>query len=358
MAIQTMEELLKKYGSHVRGFTRSQKIEAKLVEINKKSAVFDVGGKSEGILKDDYFQEARDFLRTLKVGDKVSAVVMDPETSDGSVLLSLRHAASDSLWDRLQELKSKKAVISVVIKNSNPSGVSVDFEGINGFIPTSQIGKDSLKNIDSLGSILRVKVIEVDKNRKKIVFSEKEVSQAKEIKETEDAIKKIKTGEIYKGVVTTVTNFGIFVEISVKGGSATGQKVEGLVHVSELSWEKVEKLGELFKVGDSVQVKVIGVNDSKLSMSIKQAQDDPWINIGKKFKVEDKIKGKVIRNSDFGTFVQLAPGIEGLIHITKIPPATRLNVGDEINCNIEEIDIKNKKISLGLVLTAKPVGYK
>ncbi len=348
-----MQELLALHASKIKGFKRSEKIQVKITEINKKFALFDVGGKSEGVLKDIYFQEARDYLKTLKVGDTVSAIVMDPETRDGNVSLSLRHAATDSLWEKLNDLKSKGILVFVNIKNSNPSGLSVDYEGINGFVPTSQVGKETLKNIDRLGGSLKVKVIEVDKNRKKIVFSEKEVSEAKEIKELHDAIKNIKSGEIYKGNVTTITNFGIFVEIK------TGEtKVEGLVHVSELSWKKVNKPSDEFKVGQKTEVKVLGVTDGKLSISIKQAQEDPWKNISKKFKVEDRVKGKVIKNSDFGTFVQIVPGIEGLIHITKIPPATKLNIGDEVNCYIEEIDEKNKKIALGIVLTSKPVAYK
>lgn len=353
MAAITMEELLKKHASTIKGFSRGQKIDAKVIEIGKKLATFDVGGKSEGVLRDIYFQEARDYVKGLKPGDKVTAMVMDPETADGNVLLSLRHAASDSLWDRLEELKKNKSVVSVVVKNSNSSGISVDFEGINGFVPSSQVGRELLKKIDGLGGVLHVKVIEVDKNRRKIVFSEREVSEADQIKELGETLKKIKVGEVYEGVVTTVANFGVFVEIKV--GKT---KVEGLVHVSELSWEKIGKPSDKVKEGDKVEVKVLGVNDGKLSLSVKQAQADPWEAAIKKLKVDDKVKGKVVRHSDFGVFVSIMPGVEGLIHITKIPPATKLNVGDEVNCYIEEIDEKNKKISLGIVLTAKPVAYK
>ncbi|CAN5150701.1 hypothetical protein BH10PAT1_BH10PAT1_5200 [soil metagenome] len=351
--INTMEELLKKYGSNVKGFRRSQKVEAVLTEVNKKFALFNVSGKSEGILKDLYYQEARDYLRTLKVGDKVNAIVMDPETKDGNVLLSLRHAAADSLWERFEELKTSGKVVSVNIKSSNQSGVSVEFESIFGFIPTSQMGKETLKKIDTLNDSLRVKVIEVDKNRKKVVFSEKAVSEESEMKEIEKIIKNIKIGEVYKGTITTITTFGCFVEIEIDKS-----KVEGLVHLSELAWEKISDPSEDFKVGQVVNVKVMEVKDGKIAMSIKQALDDPWKNVENKFKVDQKLKGKVIRNSDFGTFVEIDKGIEGLIHITKIPPAMKLTVGDEVNCYIEEIDLKNKKIALGLVLSTKPLGYK
>lgn len=348
-----MADLLKKYGSKVKGFTRGEKIEAKLVEVNKKSALFDIGGKSEGVLIDDYFSEARDYLKTLKIGDSVRALVMDPETSEGNVILSLRHAAADSLWDKLHEAQSKEIILNVNVKNANQSGISIDYEGISGFIPSSQLSRNVLENIDNITGSLKVKVIEVDKSRKKVVFSERAVSEAKEIEEANKTLNAIKVSKIYNGVITTITSFGIFVKIKVEK-----KEIEGLVHISELSWDKIDKPTDSFKVGQKVDVKVLGVRDGKIALSIKQALEDPWDNINKKFKVEDRIKGTVVKNSDFGTFVRLAPGIEGLIHITKIPPATRLVVGDEVNCYIEEIDERNKKISLGLVLTSKPVAYK
>src|SRR5581483_5769494 len=192
MAIQTMEELLKKYGSSVKGFVRGEKIEAKLLEVNKKLAIFDVGGKSEGILKDDYFQEAREFLKTLKPGDRVTALVMEPEDRDGNVVLSLRHAASDSQWAALEDHKSKGDELSVSVKGTSSSGISVEFDGINGFIPASQIGRETLKKLDKLSGSLKVKVIDIDKVRRKVTFSEREVSEAEEIKESQEAIKKIK----------------------------------------------------------------------------------------------------------------------------------------------------------------------
>ena len=135
-------------------------------------------------------------------------------------------------------------------------------------------------------------------------------------------------------------------------------QLEGLVHVSELSWGKVSHPLDLVSVGDKVKVAVIGTKDGKLALSIKQATKDPWTSVSEKYKKDTKTKGKITKQSDFGVFVQLEPGIEGLIHITKIPPGKKLEVGSEIDCYVEEVDSKNKKISLGLVLTSIPVGYK
>ncbi len=348
-----MEDLLKKYDASIKGFKRSEKITAKLLEIGKKSASFDIGGKAEGIVGDAYFQEAREFIKGLKPGDSVTATVMDPETYNGTVLLSLRHAASNSLWEKAEKFKKDSTPINVMVRNVNNAGIVVDWEGINGFIPSSQVGKKAKDKDDLTGNSITVKITEIDKSRKKIVFSEKAVSESANIEAIKKALVKIKEGEIYEGDVVTVTDFGLFVSIKVEKTN-----IEGLVHVSEIAWNKTEKPSSAFNPGDKVKVKVIGKKDDKLALSIKQAQEDPWKNVSEKFKVEGKGKGKVMRVSDFGAFIEMAPGIEGLVHITKIPPATRLTKGEEVNYYIEEIDPKNKKIALGLVLSSKPVGYK
>jgi ribosomal protein S1 len=350
----TMEELLAKRAPVIPSFSRGQKITATLVELTNKYAIFDVGGKGEGVLSDIYFQEARDYVRSLRVGEKVTATVIDPETSEGNVLLSLRHAASDSLWDNLDKARAEDRTISVTVRNVTNSGILVDIGSVQGFIPMSQLGRKVLTDLSNLtGKNLSVKVLDIDRERRKVVLSEKYVSEADQLDRLKKAIKKIKEGEIYSGKVTTATEFGLFVSVDV--GKVP---VEGLVHLSELSWEKVNTPTDIAKEGDKVNVKVIAIKDGKLALSIRQAVEDPWEHIDKKYKVDDKVRGKVVRISDFGAFVAVEPGIEGLIHITKIPPAQRLTVGSEVDCYIEDMDRENKKISLGLILTSKPVAYK
>jgi small subunit ribosomal protein S1 len=195
--------------------------------------------------------------------------------------------------------------------------------------------------------------MEVDKLNRKVVLSEKEISEAGDIKRAREALKKIKEGEIYDGVVTTIAPFGAFVKIDV--GKA---KLEGLVHVSEISYKKVNLPSDVLKVGDKVQVKVLASHVGKLALSMKQAMRDPWLEVEKKYKAEDKITGRVVRISDFGVFVELEPGIEGLIHITKIPPTHKLVLSQEVRCTIEEVNVRDKRIALGLVLTSIPLGYK
>jgi ribosomal protein S1 len=158
--------------------------------------------------------------------------------------------------------------------------------------------------------------------------------------------------------VTKIYAFGCFVQIQVEIKKGKKVPVEGLVHISELSWEKVSDSKEIVTEGEKVKVKIIGKKDDKLSLSMKQAKKDPWESAVKKYKKDKKLKGKVVRLSDYGVFVQLEPGVEGLIHMTKIPPATKLEEGKQVDVYVERIDPEARKLSLGLVLTTKPIGYK
>lgn len=355
----TMAELLaSKTSSGIRGFSRGQKIEATLIEIGKHRATFDVGGKSEGVLLDAYFSEARDLVSTLKPGQTVNATVIDPETSDGAVLLSLRHAANDRFWEKLEKARESGEPITVIGKAASSKGITVEVDSAVAFIPAGQVGKAKSGNLEELvGKRFRAKVVDVDKAKRKIMLSEKAVSEEKEMAEIEEAVKSLQGNQIYEGIVKEVTTFGAFVEIPVKIGKKS-TTVEGLVHVSEMSWQKVKDPSEVLSAGDKIKVKVMGLRDGKLALSLKHAVEDPWEKAGDKYAVDQRLTGKVARSSDFGMFVELEPGIEGLIHITKIPPATKLTTGQEVNVYIEEIDVPSRKISLGLVLTSKPVGYK
>jgi small subunit ribosomal protein S1 len=354
----SMAELLAVYGATAKGFSRGQKIKAKITSISSRSVVLDIGGKSEGLVTEKAFAEARDFIKTLKVGDEVIASVLIPENPEGYVILSLREAASEASWQRLEKAKKENTSVVVFVKGVNPSGVTIDVEGILGFIPNSQLGKEVAKNTQGLiGKYIKAVPLEVDKSFNKVVLSEKEVSEKEDIMAVRQALANIKEGEIYSGEVTTVANFGCFVKIEV-GAKGKKVEVEGLVHVSEMAWGKVDNPAEVVSEGQKVKVKVVGLKDGKLALSMKQAEKDPWEEAIAKYKPETKVLGKVSKMSDYGAFVELEPGIEGLVHLTKIPPGTRLSEGQEVNVYVEEVDSKARKLSLGLILTTKPVGYK
>jgi small subunit ribosomal protein S1 len=350
----TMAELLAKAKSKVNIFTKGQRVEATVLTKSPTLVTFDIGGKSEGLVKEKAYTDAKEFIETLKVGDKVLATVLVPETRDGTIIMALKDAIRDISWIELEKARAQGDEVPVLGKGVNVSGIVVDVMGVEGFIPTSQMGKVALEGAQNLvGKYFKAKVMEVDRMNRKVVLSEKEVSEAGDIKLAKEALKKIKEGEIYDGLVTTVAPFGAFVKITV--GKA---KLEGLVHVSEISYKKVNLPSDVLKEGDKVSVKVLASHVGKLALSMKQALKDPWLEVEKKYKAEDKITGRVVRISDFGVFVELEPGVEGLIHITKIPPTHKLVLGQEVRCTIEEVNMKDKRIALGLVLTSIPLGYK
>lgn len=354
----TMAELLAHAKSKVKTFTKGQRVEAKVLSKTATSVIFDIGGKSEGIVKEKGFTDAKEFIENLKVGDTITATILVPETRDGIIILGLIDAMKDISWVKVEEAKKSGEEVPVLGKGVQTSGFVVDVFGLEGFIPMSQMGKEITGNAQNLvGKYFKAKVMEVDKMNKKVVLSEKEVSEAGNIALVKEALKKIKEGDVYDGVVTTVAPFGAFVKIEVPVKKEKAE-VEGLVHVSEISYSRVNMPSDVLKEGDKVKVKVLAAHEGKLALSIKSAGKNPWEEVDTKYKSEDKVSGRVVRISDFGAFVELEPGVEGLIHITQIPPSLKLAVGQEVKCTIEEVNKKDKRIALGLVLTKVPVGYK
>lgn len=355
----TMEELLARSPVVVQSFEAGQEVKAKILSLEQGVITLDIGAKSDALVIGSHYDEVKGFVKKLKVGDEVNAVVVEPESRDGNVLLSIKDQAFDALWNKLEKAKNKGAEIKVVGKNVTEKGIVVEVEkSLIGFIPASQLGKEAAKEVDKLlDQEFPAKVIEVDRDKNRIVLSERAVSEKEELELEEKALKNLKEGEILKGSVKELTSFGAFVELRVEIGKKP-VPIEGLVHISELSWEKISDPSKIVSVGDKVEVKVLGTKDGKLSLSIKDAQKDPWISAEEKYQKEQKLKGKVVRKSGFGVFVELEPGIEGLVHMTKIPPDKDIKKGDEIEVYIEEINAPERKISLGLVLTAKPIGYK
>ena len=354
----TMADLLARAKNKIQTFTKGQRIQATVLSKTDSLVIFDIGGKSEGLVKEKGYTDAKEFIDGLKVGDSVLVTILVPESRDGTIVLGLKDAMKDVSWTKLEEAKKSGEAIPVLGKGVGTPGFVVDVMGIEGFIPTSQMGREITGNAQNLvGKYFKARVMEVDKLNKKVVLSEKEVSEAGNIALVKEALKKIKEGEIYDGVVTTVAPFGAFVKIEVPVKKEKAE-VEGLVHVSELSFSRVNLPSDVIHEGDKVKVKVLAAHEGKLALSIKHAQKDPWEGVEAKYKPEDKVTGKVVRISDFGAFVELEPGVEGLIHITQIPPAYKIAVGQEVKCTVEEVNMKDKRIALGLVLTSVPVGYK
>jgi len=360
---QTMEELLKDLGKKLHGLKKGEEIEGVITDINKKLILIDIGAKTEGVVINNEYAAVKDFSQFLKVGEKIQAVVVSPENEKGQILLSLKKAASNHKWNLLEEYLKTSEVIEVRGLEVNKGGLITRIFDVRGFIPASQFSQKFLGKIEDLQNrLIKVKVIEVDRQKNRLIFSEKAVSEAEILENQKVALGKVKKGEVYEGIISGVMPFGVFVRVEVGNGKSKkeGLFLEGLVHISEISWGKVDNVKTMFSVGKKIKVKVLEIDktSARLNLSIKRLSGDPWDKIEKRFPTDKKVKGEVSRLVAFGAFVNLEPGIEGLIHISKIPAEYEMKVGKQVKVYVESIDKEKRRMSLGLVLTEKPVGYK
>ena len=358
-----MEELLAKVGGGLRVPQRGEKVHGLVTDVSKRMVLVDIGAKTEGIVVDREYEAARDLVESLQVGGEVDAYVVNPENERGQILLSFKEAATAYSWDKFKQLLETAEIVTVKGLEVNKGGMVVRADGMRGFVPSSQFGKAWMGKMEELiNRAFKVKVIEVDQDKNRLIFSERHVSEADQIAQRNAALDLIKEGEVLEGVVSGVMPFGIFVTLEVPlGGKKGNATVEGLVHISEISWEKVEDTSSLFKQGDKVKIKVIGIDQTagKVNLSIKKLTDDPWQAVLEKYSIGSKHKGKVMRVEQFGVFVNLEPGVDGLIHISKIPAGEEPEVGAELEVDVESIDPEQRRMSLSLVLkSTEKVIYK
>ncbi len=357
----TMDELLAQTKHTIKVPRKGELVTGKITGKQRRALMIDIGAKTEGVVSEKEFESASEYIAELKVGEEVEAIVVTTENTQGQVLLSLKKAASDARWDFFTEALEKDTELEAQAIDVNKGGLIVVVQGIRGFIPSSQFGKHLMGNFASLrGTMVKVKAIEVDRDKNRLIFSERHVSESGEIEQKEEALASVKTGEIYDGVVSGVMHFGLFVTVQVPLEKDKKGQVEGLVHISEISWEKVAHPKEYHKVGDALKVRVLGVDEktNKLNLSIKQLSDDPWLDIDTRYEVGMSVEGTVSRTEPFGVFVNVEAGVDGLIHSSKLDGATQLNKGDKITVNVESVDPQQRRMSLSLVLTELPVGYK
>jgi small subunit ribosomal protein S1 len=361
---KTMAELLGNPAYEIRTPKKGETVSGKITDKTRKMLMVDIGGKTEGIVVDKEFDAARDYIDQLNAGDQVEAYVLSSENERGQILLSLKKAAMDTKWDEFTKAMDEGQVMEVKGLEVNKGGLIVVIDGIRGFIPTSQFGKEYVGNLQKLKNRkLTVKVIEVDKEKNRLIFSEKHVSEAAEMAQRAQALTNVKVGEVYDGVVSGVMPFGLFVTVSVplaKAEKDSAGHIEGLVHISEMSWEKVNDPHELYKVGQSIQVKVLGVDEAagKLNLSLKQLAADPWVEIEGRYPVGTTVTGTVSRVVQFGVFVKVEPGVDGLIHTSKLTPDQQFQPGEQVTVVVESIDPAQRRMSLSAVLTEVPMGYK
>ncbi len=362
VAPKTMEELLKSTSYAVVVPKRGTTVTGKITGKSRKMLTIDIGAKTEGVVIDKEFEVAAEYIDELEIGQEIEAVVVSAENNQGQVMLSLKKAANEAKWDYFADALKKDVVLEAKAIDVNKGGLIVLVNGTRGFVPSSQFGKGLVGSFHKLkGQTVQVKAIEVDREKNRLIFSERHVSEAQEIAQKSQALEAVKAGEIYSGVVSGVMHFGLFVTVEVPiTDTKTPGHVEGLVHISEISWEKVMHPKEYHKVGDAVKVRVLGVDEKtgKLNLSIKQLSDDPWKSIEERYQSGTTVSGTVSRVEPFGVFVNVEPGIDGLIHSSKLEPGQQLSRGEKITVHVESVDSEQRRMSLSLVMTELPIEYK
>lgn len=354
-----MEDLMTRKQNEFSVPKRGSRITGTVTDVGNRMLLLDIGAKTEGMVINKEYEEARDFIRSLAVGDKIEVYVLTPENDRGQILLAVREAANQWQWQKLAEWMASGEVLETRGLDVNKGGLVVRVEkmpGITGFIPSSQLGGSLGQNLDDLiNKVLKTKVIEVDRVNNRLIFSERHVSEAGQIEARREALTHLSVGMELSGVVTGLADFGAFVRVKTDD-----HEVEGLLHISEMSWEKIDDPSIVVKEGDTVKVKVIDVrpDTGKVGFSLKQLGDDPWQGIETRYPPGKKVMGKVQKVASFGAIVQLEPGVTGLLHISKIPTAKEPAAGDEIEVVVEDLDAEHRRLALGMAAEEIPLIYR
>jgi len=345
-----MDQLLK--SSQIATIKKGKEIEATIVSFSKKGIIFDIGGKSQALLGTREVKELSTYLPYLKEGMKMKVRVVSEEARDGYPVVSLQKFFDRGKWDILRAKKNSEEMIDIVCGDYGKGGLFIDFMGIRGIIPKIQlVEKNSDKPENLIGQKIKVKILEVDQEKNRLVVSQKAAVFNISNKELTDRFDRIKVGKEYSAKVLGVSDFGIFCEID---------RVEGLVHISEISWEKVSSAANYAQQGNTIKVMVVEKNpkNMKLNLSLKRLLKDPWESIEELYPKDKEIDGEVIRKEKYGYFVRLDQGIEGLIHISKLTGNEEYKIGQKIKVFVERINKTVRRMSLLLPQTARPVTYR
>ncbi|OGC59733.1 hypothetical protein A2890_02725 [candidate division WWE3 bacterium RIFCSPLOWO2_01_FULL_53_14] len=337
-----MGTLLEKAVAKVHQLKPGDVVEGIVLSKGKDEIILNIGAKAEGLVTGLELEDEAETAAKLKPGDKVLATVIQSEDNRGFILLSLKKAEIERDWREAAKSYEEEKVLEVEILGPNRGGVVARMGSLRGFIPFSHLAlaNKMLANSGKLaGKVVKAKIIELNREIDRLVLSEREALSKGERAQEQAALGKIKVGEKYEGEITSVTPFAVFVKFG---------DFEGMVHVSELSWEKTADATKVVKAGDKLSVMVAEVNpeEGRVMLSHRKTLPNPWEKIAEKFTVGVKVKGKVTKIADFGAFVELEPGIEGLIHVTETTGP--LSEGDEVEARVLEVDPKKQKIALSL----------
>lgn len=351
-----MEQFLSDPDHDYRILNYGDVIEGQIMHIDRDEMLVDIGSKSEGVIPARESSSLSGNERgQLSVGDPVLVFVVQAENQEGQAVLSIDRARQEKSWRRLQEIFEAGEIIDAEVTNYNKGGLLVNLDGVRGFVPASQVteirgGDDGSKQADMarlIGSKLSLKIIEINRHRNRLILSERQAVQERRDVMKERLIEQLHEGETRRGRVTSITDFGAFVDI---GGA------DGLVHLSELSWSRVKHPSEVLKVGQEVDVFVLGINaeEKKIALSIKRTQPEPWSRVAMKYEVGQLVYGTVTQLANFGAFARIEDGIEGLIHVSELSeqrighPRQVVSEGQDLILRIIRIDPSRRRMGLSL----------
>ncbi len=327
-------------------------VEGKVSAIGRARVYVELVPFGTGLIYGREFMNARDILRKVSVGDTIAAKVVNPGNEDGYVELSLKEARQALIWSDAEEAVKKQVIMLLPVKEANKGGLIIEWQGIQGFLPASQLSSEHYPRVedgdkdkilsalnDLVGKSLSVIMITADQKEGKLIFSEK---GPQEKEEKEEKVSRYNVGDVLGGTITGAVDFGVFVKLE--------EGLEGLVHISELDWGLVEDTRALYKVGDAVKVKVIEVKDDKISLSIKQLKENPWVGAGKKYHKDQEVQGVIIKYNKHGALASIEEGVAGLVHISEFESEAQLrstlSLGSSYMFTITLFEPKDQRMTL------------
>ena len=342
---QSHDVLVKTYEDSLNSIKDKEVIDGTVISINKREVVVNIGYKSDGIIPMSEFR----YNPELKIGDSVEVYIENQEDKKGQLILSHKKARMARSWDRVNEALDNDEIIKGYIKCRTKGGMIVDVFGIEAFLPGSQIDVKQIRDYDVfVGKTMEFKVVKINQEYKNVVVSHKALIEAELEQQKKDIIAKLEKGQVLEGTVKNITSYGVFIDL---GG------VDGLIHITDLSWGRVNDPNEVVQLDQKLNVVILDFDDEKkrIALGLKQLLPHPWDALDPNLKVGDKVKGKVVVMADYGAFVEIAPGVEGLIHVSEMSWSQHLRsaqeflkVGDEVEAVILTLDRNERKMSLGI----------
>jgi ribosomal protein S1 len=344
----TMEELLREEEGNVKSLAYGDIVEGVVVRVDPDEVLVDIGAKSEGVISNRELSGRNEAAVTLVSGERVKVYVLQPEDEEGRVILSLRKARAESIWQAVAEKESEGEILDAEVREQNKGGLIVNIMGLRGFLPSSQVARQFSGNLMELvGTKIPVKILEVNRKRNRLIVSQRAAQDEDRARQREELFEKLKVGDMITGKVSGLTSYGAFVNL---GGA------DGLIHISELSWDRINNVSDMLSVGDEVRVKVIKLDPelSRISLSLRQLSDDPWDTIEDRFPPGKVVDGEVTKTKKYGAFLQIADGVEGLLHISELSwdhverTEDILKIGEEVKVMVLSADRARRRISLSL----------